>query len=192
MKIGPKEEALRAQRAAEQMTKRQARNADKTVLAPLEMTSARKMASPNQTAAAEPAKQQESNVKTKTPKKTAPKKTAKRKSAPKVAKAKKARAGGKTIKETGPLSPRANLDAEAKKQKAGKVDRSPLAVGTFIVAAGAAGAPMADIEKRFVMDAHPLRAKIFAARHTLGFKIDFDREKKAYVGAYPEPQESAA
>jgi hypothetical protein len=66
-----------------------------------------------------------------------------------------------------------------------KVDRSPLAVGTFIVGYGRYGAPMADIEKQFGMDAHPLRAKIHAARHKLGFDIEFDREKGTYVGKPP-------
>lgn len=65
-------------------------------------------------------------------------------------------------------------------------DRSPLAVGTFIVAAGPAGRPMAELEKEFGIDAHPMRSKIFAARHEHGFTIDYDAKAKAYVGQAPK------
>lgn len=86
------------------------------------------------------------------------------------------------------------LKRAADKANAGKrtrvpgVDRSPLAVGTFIARKG--GASMAELEKAFKMDAHPLRAKIHDARHKLGFKIDYDAEKNRYFGA--EPKHKAA
>lgn len=71
-------------------------------------------------------------------------------------------------------------------QKRASVDRSPMTVGTYIAEAGAVGRAMADVEKKFDMDAHPLRAKIFAARHELGFKIDYDAKTKRYVGTPPK------
>jgi hypothetical protein len=74
--------------------------------------------------------------------------------------------------------------AAAKRVRVPGVDRSPLAVGTFIARKG--GASMAEIEAQFKMDAHPLRAKIHAARHNLGFKIDYDAEKNRYFGAEPK------
>jgi hypothetical protein len=73
-----------------------------------------------------------------------------------------------------------------------KVDRSPLAVGTFIAAAGAEGVAMSDIEKKFVMDAHPLRAKIYDARHKLGFDIKHDAKAKRYLGNAPKATKEKA
>lgn len=74
-----------------------------------------------------------------------------------------------------------------------KVDRRPLTIGTFISAAGDKGVTMAQIEKKFDMDAHPLRAKIFTAKHTLGFTITYDHKGKRYTGAAPAtPKENAA
>ena len=66
--------------------------------------------------------------------------------------------------------------------KAG-VDRSPLTVGTFITRDG--GCSMADLEKEFKMDAHPLRSKIHAAKHKLGFTIEYDAKTKLYSGYTP-------
>lgn len=63
------------------------------------------------------------------------------------------------------------------------VDRSPLAVGEFISRPG--GASMAEIEQRFQMAAHPLRTKIFTARHQLKFAITYDPVKKRYFGKSP-------
>ncbi len=76
----------------------------------------------------------------------------------------------------------------------GKVDRSPLAVGTFIVAGGAGGVTMAKLEEAFGIKAHPMRSKIFAARHELGFTIDHrkDRDPAVYVGKPPKVKQTAA
>lgn len=65
-------------------------------------------------------------------------------------------------------------------------DRSPLAVGTFIVAAGTEGRKMVELEKEFGIDAHPMRTKIFVARHEHGFTIEYDTKAKAYVGLAPK------
>lgn len=73
---------------------------------------------------------------------------------------------------------------KAKRTKVPGVDRSPLTVGTFIARAG--GASMAEMEAQFKMDAHPLRAKIHAARHQLGFAIEYDAEKGRYFGKEPK------
>ena len=73
----------------------------------------------------------------------------------------------------------------AKKVPAAKgVDRSPLTVGAFIVNAGG-GCTMAALEKQFKMDAHPLRSKIHAAKHKLGFSIEYDAKEKRYTGQAP-------
>ncbi len=64
------------------------------------------------------------------------------------------------------------------------VDRSPLAIGEFISRPG--GASMAEIEERFQMAAHPLRTKIFTARHQLKFAITYDPVKKRYFGKAPK------
>ena len=63
------------------------------------------------------------------------------------------------------------------------VDRSPLTVGTFITRPG--GCTMAELEKEFKMDAHPLRSKIHAAKHKLGFTIEYDAKEKRYTGQAP-------
>lgn len=76
----------------------------------------------------------------------------------------------------------------AKPKKTKVVDRSPLAVGTFIVAAGAQGVTMAALEKKFDMDGHPLRSKIHAAKHTIGFTIEYDAARKVYTGTAPHAE----
>jgi hypothetical protein len=83
--------------------------------------------------------------------------------------------------------PKAKVAAKpAKKVPAAKgVDRSPLTVGTFIVNAGG-GVTMAALEKQFKMDAHPLRSKIHAAKHKLGFTIEYDAKTKLYSGHAPQ------
>ena len=104
---------------------------------------------------------EESSVVKKAKKKPAPKAKAK---PPKIAKAKAAKS--------------------AKKVSAAKgVDRSPLTVGTFITRDG--GCSMAEREKEFKMDAHPLRSKIHAAKHKLGFTIEYDAKEKRYTGQAP-------
>ena len=105
---------------------------------------------------------EESGVVKKAKKKPAPKAKAK---APKIAKAKVAAKPAKKI-------------ASAK-----GVDRSPLTVGTFITRDG--GCSMAELEKEFKMDAHPLRSKIHAAKHKLGFAIEYDAKEKRYTGQAP-------
>ena len=75
--------------------------------------------------------------------------------------------------------------------RADKLDRSPLAVGTFIVLGGENGRSMADLEKHFGIEAHPMRSKIHAARHEHGFTIDYDAKAKAYVGVAPKVKEPA-
>ncbi len=100
-------------------------------------------------------------------------KKAKKKPAPK-AKAKPP----KTVKAKAAAKP------PAKKVPAAKgVDRSPLTVGTFITRDG--GCSMAELEKEFKMDAHPLRSKIHAAKHKLGFAIEYDAKEKRYTGQAP-------
>lgn len=69
------------------------------------------------------------------------------------------------------------------------VDRSPLAVGTFIARDG--GASMAELEQQFQMDAHPLRSKIFSARHGLKFAITYDAAKGRYFGKPPKRGKAA-
>lgn len=95
-----------------------------------------------------------------------------------------------TVKKTTKKTKAKPAAKPAKSEK--KVDRSPLAVGTFIAAGGTDGVTMAAIEKRFKMDAHPLRAKIFAARHKLGFAIEHDPKRGVYVGTAPAPGAGAA
>ena len=96
-----------------------------------------------------------------------------------------------------PAAPKAKAKAPAKaKAKAAKakaapkkitsakgVDRSPLTVGTFITRDG--GCTMAELEKEFKMDAHPLRSKIHAAKHKLGFTSEYDAKEKRYTGQAP-------
>ena len=80
---------------------------------------------------------------------------------------------------------KAKKKAAAPKKTAAKpgVDRSPLTVGTFIATGG--GVSMAVLEKQFKMDAHPLRSKIHAAKHKLGFTIEYDAKTKLYSGYTP-------
>ena len=89
-------------------------------------------------------------------------------------------------------APRAKAKAKPPKAKAAApkktaakpgVDRSPLTVGTFITRPG--GCTMAELEKKFRMDAHPLRSKIHAAKHKLGFAIEYDAKEKRYTGQAP-------
>jgi hypothetical protein len=79
--------------------------------------------------------------------------------------------------------PTARRKPTPKTTKKAAVDRSPLAVGTFIAREG--GASMAELEQEFKMAAHPLRAKIFAARHQLKFTITYDAGKSRYFGKAP-------
>lgn len=72
-----------------------------------------------------------------------------------------------------------------KGKTAAKIDRSPRAVGDFIVAGGKDGVAMADLEKKFGIDAHPMRSKIHAARHELKFRIEYDSKTSRYVGSAP-------
>jgi hypothetical protein len=80
----------------------------------------------------------------------------------------------------------ARKPAKGKTAPVGKIDRSPLAVGNFIAGGGNAGVAMADLVKEFGIEAHPMRTKIFQARHDLKFKIEFDTETKRYVGSAPK------
>jgi hypothetical protein len=79
---------------------------------------------------------------------------------------------------------KAKAKRSAAPKKAKHVDRRPLTVGTFIARPG--GCTMAELEKEFRMKAHPLRSKIHAARHELGFTIDYDAEEKRYSGQAPK------
>lgn len=108
------------------------------------------------------AKPEESPLKTKTKKKAKAKSAARRTAS----------------KTTAPKRARRTLDPNK--------DRSPLAVGTFIVAAGPEGRKMVELEKEFGIDAHPMRTKIFVARHEHGFTIEYDTKAKAYVGQAPK------
>jgi len=97
--------------------------------------------------------------------------------------AKKAPAKAKAVPAK--AAPKAKITAKpAKKIASAKgVDRRPLTVGTFITRDG--GCSMAELEKEFKMDAHPLRSKIHAAKHKLGFTIDYDAKEKRYTGQAP-------
>jgi hypothetical protein len=75
------------------------------------------------------------------------------------------------------------------KKAAKGVDRSPLMVGTFITRPG--GCSMAELEKEFKMDAHPLRSKIWTAKHVLGFTIEYDAKEKRYTGTAPRFKQAA-
>ena len=86
--------------------------------------------------------------------------------------------------------PAAKAAAPKKVAAAKGVDRRPLTVGTFITRPG--GCTMAELEKKFRMDAHPLRSKIHAAKHKLGFSIIYDNEKKIYTGTSPAAKEEKA
>lgn len=100
-----------------------------------------------------------------------------------------------TTKKQTKAEPKVRREKKAAKPAAGKrtrvagVDRSPLAVGTFIAREG--GASMAELEKQFKMDAHPLRAKIHDARHKLGFAITHDAKQGRYFGKEPKHKAAA-
>lgn len=62
--------------------------------------------------------------------------------------------------------------------------RSPQKIADFM--ARPQGASMAELEKEFGIDAHPMRSKIFAARHDLGYTVahekrEGDTEKRYYA-----------
>lgn len=92
----------------------------------------------------------------------------------------------KTTKKAPPRSAAKGKTAPA------KIDRSPLAVGNFIAAGGLAGVTMGDLAKEFGIEAHPMRSKIFSARHELKFKIRFDAKTSRYVGSSPKQKQKAA
>ena len=79
--------------------------------------------------------------------------------------------------------PAAKAAAPKKVAAAKGVDRRPLTVGTFITRPG--GCTMAELEREFKMNAHPLRSKIHAAKHVLGFAIEYDAKEKRYTGQAP-------
>ena len=70
-----------------------------------------------------------------------------------------------------------------------KSERSPRAVGEFVCRDG--GCTMDELVKRFGVEAHPMRAKIHAAKHQLGFKIEYDYEAKRYSGTAPKQKAAA-
>jgi hypothetical protein len=94
----------------------------------------------------------------------------------------------RTKKQTKKAAPRAAVNG---KTAAAKVDRSPLTVGNFIADAPL-GVLMADLEREFKMDAHPMRSKIHAAKHKLGFTIEYDAQSKRYTGTAPKAKKKAA
>lgn len=90
-------------------------------------------------------------------------------------------------KKTRPKSGSALASVVARTKPAKKIDRSPLAVGTFVCRDG--GCTMEQLVKRFGIEAHPMRTKIHAAKHELGFKIEYDRETKRYTGTAPKEKQ---
>jgi hypothetical protein len=87
-------------------------------------------------------------------------------------------------------APKAKAPKPAKKIVTAKgVDRSPLTVGTFITRDG--GCTMAELEREFKIDAHPLRSKIWTAKHKLGFTIEYDAKEKRYTGTAPRFKQAA-
>ena len=100
---------------------------------------------------------------------------------------KKAKKPAPKAKAKAPPKAKATAPAKAKPAKkvasAKGVDRSPLTVGTFITRDG--GCSMAELEKEFKMEAHPLRSKIWTAKHVLGFTIEYDAKEKRYTGTAP-------
>ncbi len=101
-----------------------------------------------------------------------------------VSKAKKKAAAPKPKAKARPTLKAKAAAKPAKKIASAKgVDRRPLTVGAFIVASG--GCTMAELERQFRMDAHPLRSKIHAAKHKLGFAIEYDAKEKRYTGQAP-------
>ena len=79
--------------------------------------------------------------------------------------------------------PRAAVKGKTSAKKSAKSERSPQAVGEFVCRAG--GCTMDELVKKFGVEAHPMRAKIHAAKHQLGFKIEYDHEAKRYAGTAP-------
>lgn len=158
-KIGPREQQLRDMRGESSAAAATRRVMVEAVDGPKRGPAAKP---PRATA---PAKPEESVMGAKTTKTT---KKAKSKS---KAKRPAARAAAKSPKKT--AAPKAGGE------------RSPLAVAEFICAGGAGGVAMADLEKKFGIEAHPMRSKIHAARHELGYAIEFDAKAKRYVGKPP-------
>lgn len=70
----------------------------------------------------------------------------------------------------------------AKKAKAPKKGVPATEVADFICRAG--GASMAELEKKFGIEAHPMRAKIFYAKHELGYAIE--NADGRYTGTAPK------
>lgn len=70
----------------------------------------------------------------------------------------------------------------AKKAKAPKKGVPATEVADFICRAG--GASMAELEKKFGIEAHPMRAKIFYAKHELGYAIE--NADGRYTGTPPK------
>jgi hypothetical protein len=62
--------------------------------------------------------------------------------------------------------------------------RSPVTIAEFIVASG--GATMAQLEEKFGIKAHPMRSKLFSARHDFGYAIDYDAKAKRYSASAPQ------
>lgn len=91
----------------------------------------------------------------------------------------------KSPKKKAPAKAKRPAATPKKKAAPKEIDRSPLTVAKFIVAAGDKGIAMAQLEKKFDMDGHPLRSKIHAAKHRLGFQIVFHPDRKVYTGNSP-------
>lgn len=116
---------------------------------------------------------------------------------PKAKKAKKQKAGdGPAAATKERTKVRTKTEKKASKAKArtpvkaktspAKGERSPLAVGEFIVK----NSPTMDqLSKRFGIDPHPMRSKVFAARHELGFKIE--HKDGRYSGTAPKAAKKA-
>lgn len=98
----------------------------------------------------------------------------------------------KPKKKAAPKAKAKAKPAKAQKAKPAKrptpkteIDRSPATIAAFIVASAEKGVTMAQLEKKFDMDGHPLRSKIHAAKHRLGFQIVFHADRKVYTGNTP-------
>lgn len=74
-----------------------------------------------------------------------------------------------------------------KKRAKRKISRSPLAVGTYIVERSPTPA---QLERHFKSAMHPLRARIYDARHKLGFSIDWNPAEGRYVGKPPQAKKA--
>lgn len=86
-------------------------------------------------------------------------------------------------KKRGVSESAANLRAaKAKKPTAAKTTIPALEVAAFVCRDG--GASMAELEKEFGIDAHPMRAKIHYVRHKLGYGVE-TREGR-YYGTAPK------